>query len=517
MGTKEVSSIAPIIAIVVPLTYAVLIAFLGNRSTKLRSTLVVLSAVSTFAVVATMIKPVLEDQMTIRAHLNLLLTLNFKPNALGMTIATLASFMWIPTAFYSIGYMASEHAQTRFYTFLTIVLAATMGLTMAGDLFTFYVFYEIFSLCVYPLVIHEETPEAMEGGKIYLILSLFAGATILMAIIATYGLTGGHTELARGGILGHYQITRGLLIQTIIFFAIGFSVKAAIMPLHIWLPQAMVAPTPISAVLHAVAVVKVGIFTLTTLLYLIVGTQLAKTLGINNILPWFASFTIIASSVIALMQDDIKRRLAYSTVGQLSYMVLGASLLNKLALQGGIMHLLSHSFMKIVLFFCAGLIITQSGKRKFSQTVGQAREMPVTWTCFTIAALSMIGIPPTTGFVSKWALIVGCLSAKRYEFIAVLLISFFLNLGYFGIPIIQAWFGTPEGAEDNPGANSHSAHAHGSPAALAHGNPGPKEKRREAPLSMLIPTGLLALACIGLGIYFVPISWFGIRVAQAIF
>ncbi len=516
MGIKEVSSITPILAIAVPFFYAVLIGLLGNKSIKLRSTLVVLSAISTFSVVALLIKPILAGNLTIRAHLNLLLTLNFKPHPLGMIIATLASFMWIPTAFYSIGYMAHEHAQTRFYTFLTFVLAATMGLTMAGDLFTFYVFYEIFSLCVYPLVIHEETPEAMQGGKVYLILSLFAGAIILMAVLATYGLTGGHGELLRGGILGHYHITRRLLIQTIILFAIGFSVKAAIMPLHIWLPQAMVAPTPVSAVLHAVAVVKVGVFTVTTLLYLIIGTQLARALGIHNVLPWFASFTIIVSSIIALMQDDIKRRLAYSTIGQLSYMVLGVSLLNKLALQGAIMHLLSHSFMKIVLFFCAGLIITQSGKRKFSQTVGQGREMPITWACFTIAAVAMIGIPPTCGFVSKWALVVGCYAANRYEFILVLLISCFLNLGYFGPPIIQAWFGKPEELPEVALAHAQTGHPHG-PAAHAHTNPGPKGKELEAPLSMLIPTSILALLCIVLGIYFIPISWFGIRVAQAIF
>lgn len=517
MGTKEISSITPILAIAVPLLYAALIAFLGNKSTKLRSTLLVLSAVSTFAVVTTLIRPIVAEGTAVKAHLSLLFTLNFRPSALSMTIAALASFMWIPTSFYSIGYMAPEHAQTRFCTFLTIVLAATMGLTMAGDLFTFYVFYEIFSLCVYPLVIHEETPEAMQGGKIYLIFSLFAGGMILMAILATYGLTGGHGELMKGGLLTYYHVNGRLLVQTVIIFAIGFSVKAAIMPLHIWLPQAMVAPTPISAVLHAVAVVKVGVFTVTTLIYLIVGTQLARTLGIQNILPWFASFTIIVSSVIALMQDDIKRRLAYSTIGQLSYMVLGVSLLNKLALQGGIMHLLSHSFMKIVLFFCAGLIITQSGKRKFSETIGQAREMPITWACFTVAGWAMIGLPPTCGFVSKWALIKGCYAANRWEFILVLLISFFLNLGYFGIPIIQAWFGKPEG-EESTEVHAHEATAsgHGS-AAHAHANPGSQRKKLEAPLSMLIPTSILALLCIVLGIYFVPISWFGIRVAQAIF
>lgn len=514
MGTKEVSSITPILAIAVPLLYAVLIAFLGNKSVKLRNTLLVLSAVSTFSVVATLIRPVLAEGIAVKAHLNLLLTLNFRPNALSLTIATLASFMWIPTSFYAIGYMAHEHAQTRFFTFLTIVLAATMGLTMAADLFTFYVFYETFSLCVYPLVIHEETPEAMQGGKIYLIFSLFAGGVILMAILTTYGLTSGHAVFTEGGFLGHYHISKGMLIQIIVLFAMGFSVKAAIMPLHLWLPQAMVAPTPISAVLHAVAVVKVGVFTLTALLYLVVGSQLARALGIQNILPWFASFTIIASSVIALMQDDIKRRLAYSTIGQLSYMVLGVSLLNKLALQGGIMHLLSHSFMKIVLFFCAGLIITQSGKRKFSQTIGQAKEMPITWTCFTIAAVAMIGLPPTCGFVSKWALIVGCYDANRWVFIFVLLISFFLNLGYFGIPIIQAWFGKPE---EESHETEHAAMGRHGPAMHAHANPGSEKRKLEAPLSMLIPTSILALLCIVLGIYFIPISWFGTRVAQAIF
>lgn len=493
-------SILPILAVFLPFAFAIVIAIFGERFPRLRSALVLISSIITFAVIAQMVKPVIGEGVAFSARIDIIIGLHFKTHPLGMTISALASFMWIFTMIYSFGYMAHEHAQARYYAALNIALGATMAILNAGDLFTFFVFYEIFTLSVYPLVVHEETPEAMEGGKVYLIYLVTGEALVLLSVFLVYGITvitGGSAALTTG-ILAGCGVSKGILYAIAILFLVGFSVKAAIMPLHTWLPHAMVAPTPISAVLHAVAVVNVGVFAVMTLIYIILGTTLSKSLNLHSVLPWVVSVTILFASIIAIVQDDIKRRLAYSTVSQLSYMILGAALLNPFALRGGVLHVLLHSFMKIVLFFCAGIIITQTGKKKFSQIAGQARQMPITWACFTVGAIGMIGLPPVCGWVSKWALIQGCLEAERPIFAVVLLISGLLNMIYFLPPVFSAWFGEKDKNEE------------------VYEEPVIK-KKREAPLSMLVPVSILAIFCVVLGLNTALPYWFAENVTKAIF
>lgn len=499
MSGKTVHSLYPILAVIIPFVFAILIALVGERAPRVRNGLVLVGAVCTFAVVANMVKPVISQGMALESRLPFNLGFIFRTLPLGLMVSLLASFMWMPTMVYAFGYMAHEHAQTRFYTVLTIALSATMAILNAGNIFTLFVFYEVFSLSVYTLVIHEETPEAMAGGRVYLVYSLGGEALLLLGVLLVYGITGfspATAAFAKGGMLADFGVSRNLLYLIAVLFMMGFGVKAAIMPLHSWLPQAMVAPTPVSAVLHAVAVVKVGVFAVITLLYLILGRSVSHMLGIQNVLPWFASATIITASLIAMAQDDIKRRLAYSTVSQLSYIILGASVLNFFTLRGALLHLLFHSFMKIVLFFCAGIIITQSGKKKFSQIAGQARSMPITWACFTIGAAGLVGIPPICGWVSKWTLVRGFLEAQKPWFVVVIVVSSFLNAAYWFPPVFSAWFGGKE---------------------AQHKESETKERKPEAPLSMLVPVSILAIAAILFGIISGFPYWLADSVAKAIF
>jgi multicomponent Na+:H+ antiporter subunit D len=367
------------------------------------------------------------------------LWLHLRADLFGLIFALLASGLWIVTSLFSVGYMRGGHYghQTAYFASFAVCLSATIGIAFAANLPTFFVFYEMLTLATYPLVIHDRTPEALAAGRQYLAYTLSAGQLLLVAIVAIHSLAPG-AEFQAGGFL-HGRAAPGVLVLLFLLCMLGVGVKSAIMPLHGWLPAAMVAPTPVSALLHAVAVVKAGAFGTVRIVHYVFGAELLHTLGADIVLASIASVTILVASVRALGEYDLKRRLAYSTVSQLSYIVLGAALGSVTALAGAMFHIVAHGFMKITLFFCAGAIYIKTHKRDISEMAGLGRQMPVTFGAFTVGALGLAGTPLFVGFVSKWNLGMGALQAAHPVFLAVLVISGLLNFAYF-FPIVHAAF-----------------------------------------------------------------------------
>ena len=372
----------------------------------------------------------------------------FVVEPLGLLYALVGAVLWIPNSVYSIGYMRGHHEQnqTRFYTCFALALASVMGIAFSGNLFTLFVFYEALSVVTFPLVTHHGSPEARKSGRVY--VGILFGTSMLFflfAIVGTYQLTGGRMDFAPGGILD--TVGRGEQGLLFLLFMLGIG-KAALMPFHFWLPAAMVAPTPVSALLHAVAVVKAGVFCVLKVSVYVFGPELVASPAIGDWLIYAASFTVVVASLVALYQDNLKRRLAYSTVGQLGYIVLGAALGTKLAIIGGGMHIVMHAFGKITLFFCAGAIYVATGKTKVSQLVGLGRQMPVTFLAFGVASLSIIGLPPLGGAWSKWYLGLGSLASTHPSVVFVFLLSSILNVAYL-LPIaIKAFYLPPEDGKE---------------------------------------------------------------------
>ncbi|MFV1958662.1 MAG: proton-conducting transporter membrane subunit [Planctomycetota bacterium] len=406
------------------------------------------------------------------------LRLAFRVDDLGLIFALVASFLWILNTLYSIGYMRAhhEHKQTRFYACFAAAIAAAMGAAFASNLFALFVFYEALTLVTYPLVMHAETPEAKAGARRYLtyLLGLSIGFQLPALFLVSY--LAGTLDFEPQGLLNVHAAgaSAGILGLTFVLFLVGVA-KAALMPFHAWLPAAMVAPTPVSALLHAVAVVKMGVFTMSRVVFHVFGVDLLARLGLNDILVWAACFTIITASLIALGQDNLKRRLAFSTVSQLSYILLGIGLLVPMAATGGLVHIGMHAASKITLFFCAGAIMVASHKTEVSQLDGIGRRMPFTMVAFTIGAFSMIGLPFTAGMVSKWWLVGGAGEGGYGWVLAVFVVSTMLNAAYY-LPIVwRAFF-----------------------------RPSPEGERglREAPLACVL--ALSATALLTVGLFFQP-------------
>jgi multicomponent Na+:H+ antiporter subunit D len=377
----------------------------------------------------------------------------FSVEPLGMLFALVASGLWIVTSVYSIGYMRGnqEAHQTRYYVCFALALASAIGIAFAGNLFTLFLFYEGLTLITYPLVTHHGTDEARRAGRVY--IGMLVGTSIvflLVAIIWTWAITG-TLEFVPGGILrGKASDASVGLLLALYVFGIG---KAAVMPVHRWLPAAMVAPTPVSALLHAVAVVKAGVFTVVKIVVYVFGVEAVAGLKSVDWLPFVAGFTIIAASIVALRSDNLKRRLAYSTVSQLSYVVLGAALLTPLSVMGAALHIAAHAFGKITLFFAAGAIYTAAHKTEVSQLDGIGRRMPITMAAFTLGTLSLIGIPPFVGFLSKWYMLRGALETHQWFAVVVLLAGTLLSAAYL-LPVVYAAFFRPERRDDA----HHSGH-----------------------------------------------------------
>jgi multicomponent Na+:H+ antiporter subunit D len=377
------------------------------------------------------------------------LLVKFTLEPLGMLFACVAALLWPINTLYSIGYMRGnkEQNQTRFYVCFAIALSSTMGIAMAGNLLTLFICYEILTLSTYPLVTHKGNEEAKQAGRVYLgILLTTSIGFFLLAILWTWYLTG-TLDFKAGGILSGKVAGPELIILLFLYmYGIG---KAAMMPIHRWLPAAMVAPTPVSALLHAVAVVKAGVFSVVKIVVYIFGLDTLKLSAGADWVLWIAGFTIIAASIIALQQDNLKRRLAYSTISQLSYVILAVFILAPLSTVAAALHIAAHAFGKITLIFAAGSIYTAAHKTNISQLNGIGYRMPWTMIAFTIGAISMIGLPPTAGFVSKWYMLMGAFQQEQVVAILVIIASTLLNAAYF-IPIIYAaWFKKADQGSDN--------------------------------------------------------------------
>ena len=372
------------------------------------------------------------------------IALALKADQFGVFFALIASGLWILTSIYSIGYVRGlkEHKQTRYFASFAVCLSATIGIAFAANLLTFVFFYEILTIATYPLVIHKETKVAIAAGRKYLVYTLTAGVLLIAATAWTYRIAG-TLDFRAGGLFGNASFSPSAITVLFLLFLGGVGVKAAIMPLHSWLPAAMVAPTPVSALLHAVAVVKSGVFGVVRIVGFVFGPELMRQFGLNIFLATVAGVTIILASLLAFRQDNLKHRLAYSTVGHLSYIVLGAALLSPASLIGGLLHIANHATMKITLFFCAGAIYVRHHKEKISELDGIGRVMPWTMGAFTVGAIGLAGIPPINGFISKWQLGLGALQADEILPLAVLVLSGLLNAGYFAPIIYRAFLKNP--------------------------------------------------------------------------
>ena len=444
---ETITSIKPLLAVLVSLS-AVPILVTSNRIPNVREAWTFVAAVVKFLIVVSMLPTVLNGIEIVYTVAEVIpgLAIKFRVDTFGMLFALVSSSLWIVTSAYSIGYMRGlkEHSQTRYFCYFAVCLSATIGVAFSANLLTLYLFYEILSLATYPLVTHHQDPEARKSGRKYLLY--IVGGSIglaLPAMLISYNLAG-TLEFAKQGFLPG-TASSSLLVVVLIMFIFGFA-KAAIMPFHSWLPAAMVAPTPVSALLHAVAVVKVGVFSIVRVLTGVFGTDLLVSFDFGGIIIIISCVTILLGSLIALSQDGLKRLLAFSTIAQLSYIVLGIGLLSPKGLTGGMLHIAMHAFGKITLFFCAGAIFVATGKKNISEMIGIGRRMPVTMGAFFIAALSITGVPPCGGFWSKWYLLLGSLEADQMAVVVVLLGSSFLNACYFMPIVYKAFFCKPEDA-----------------------------------------------------------------------
>jgi len=440
-----ITDIRPLLAIFVSIAAAGLI-LATDKNPNLREGWSVGAGVIKFLIVISMAPAILSGQILEYTLFTFLpgFEIKFRVDSFGLLFATVASFLWIITTFYSIGYMRGTHEQkqTRYFACFAVSVSAALGVAFSANLLTLFIFYEFLSLVTFPLVAHKGTPEAFAGAKKYLIYLMGTSKTFLLAaIVLTYNVAG-TLEFGPHGLFGG-KGSPIMLTVIFILFIYGFA-KAALMPVHAWLPAAMVAPTPVSALLHAVAVVKVGVFSVLRVIFHVYGVDLMRALNLGTIAVVIASFTLIVASVYALTRDNLKARLAYSTVSQLSYIVLGAALLTPSGMTAGIIHIANHAVSKITLFFCAGSIYVASHKTNISEMRGIGRKMPWTMTAFAIGALSMIGVPPVAGFVTKWYLVMGTIEAGQIPVLFVLIASTLLNAAYFVPVIYTAFFHSPE-------------------------------------------------------------------------
>ncbi|MBC8177975.1 MAG: monovalent cation/H+ antiporter subunit D family protein [Deltaproteobacteria bacterium] len=436
---ETIISIKPLLAVLVSLLITPVL--VSSKTPNVREAWTFAAAFMMFMIVVSMLPAVLKGAEMVYTVAEVLpgVPIKFKVDAFGMLFALVSSSLWIITTAYSIGYMRGldEHSQTRYFCFFALALSATIGVAFSANLLTLFLFYEMLSFATYPLVTHHQDMHARSSGRKYL-LYIVGGSVglVLPAMLICYNLAGTLEFTSQGFLAGTGSKPLMTILMMMLLF--GFA-KVAVMPLHSWLPAAMVAPTPVSALLHAVAVVKVGAFSVLRVITGVFGTDLLVSLGLGSVICYIAAFTIVVASLIALSQDELKRRLAFSTIGQLSYIVLGAALLSPKGLIGGMIHIAMHAFGKITLFFCAGAIAVATGKKYVSQMVGIGKQMPVTMTAFFIGALSVIGLPPTGGFISKWNLVLGTLEADQSAMLVVLLGSSLLNAAYF-LPIVYRAF-----------------------------------------------------------------------------
>ena len=462
-------------AIVIPFIGAVLIPVFREAPNR-RETVTLATAGALFLTVLGLLGPVLAGARPEALDIQVVpgLALAFKVEPLGLLFALVASTLWIVNSVYSIGYMRAndEPRQTSYYVCFAVALGCTIGIAFAKNLFTLFLFYEALTLSTYPLVTHKANGEAIRGGRIYLLLLLGTSLVLLLPAIVITWVLAGTIEFTPGGIL-EGKASSAVIGLLLALYAFGIG-KAALMPLHFWLPAAMVAPTPVSALLHAVAVVKAGVFTMVKVVVYVFGTGALTKNGAADWLVYVASASLLIASLVALSRDNLKARLAYSTVSQLAYVVLGAALANATSIIGSGLQIATHAAGKITLFFCAGAIYTALHKTEISDMTGIGRQMPVTMTAFLIGSLSIIGLPPFGGTWSKWTLALGALEAKHAFVVGVLMLSSLLSAAYL-LPIVaRAFFLPPPSAVEGDGT------------------------LREAPAACVIALSVTALLCVAL-------------------
>lgn len=475
---------ALVLTLIIPLLAAVSNQLFRNYE-NLRDGATFIASVLLFCVVVILLEQHSSSPDTVVKLLDVMpgLSITLSAEPLGLLFATVASGLWIITHIFGVGYMRGnkEDHHTRFFTSFSLAIFATMGIAFSDNMFTLFIFYELLTISTYPLVAHKQNMAAKKGARTY--LGILMGTSIgflLVAVIWTWHLTG-TLDFVQGGILkGKIEGPLVAILLALYVFGIG---KAAIMPFHRWLPAAMVAPTPVSALLHAVAVVKAGVFTMLKVGIYIFGIDFLADTGASQWLIWLASASILIASLIAMTKDNLKARLAYSTISQLSYITLGVALATSMGALGGGLHIATHAMGKITLFMCAGSIYVATHKTNISEMTGLGRVMPFTFAAFLIGALSIIGLPPLGGSWSKWLLIVGAADASQQIAIGVLMVSSLLNIAYL-LPIVGKGFFL---ADPQP-----------APAGAAVT---PKLKIQEAPLLVVVPPVLTAIGCLVLFFY----------------
>lgn len=487
----------PLLILLTSLFVALAIFPLAENRTKTRISLNLGGAILKLILVSSMLWGVYyghqyETRLPFLPGLDLVL----RADALSMLFVVLSTGLWLVTTVYAIGYLENSPHRSRFFGFFSLCVTATVGIALAGNLITFLLFYELLTLATYPLIVHRGTEASRKAGRTYLIYTLVGGALLLVGTVWLYTLSGTLEFTSRGFLSAMDSAHHPALMVIFVLLIAGLGVKAALLPLHGWLPQSMVAPAPVSALLHAVAVVKAGAFGIIRVLYDVFGIEFSASLGLTLPLAAVAAATIVYGSMRALFQDDLKRRLAFSTVSQVSYIILGVAIVGPLATTGGLVHLVHQGVMKITLFFCAGNFAETLGIHRVSEMNGLGRRMPWSMAAFSIGAFGMIGAPPLAGFISKWTLGTGALEAGQGWVIFVLAGSSLLNAGYF-LPILYvAWFKEPVGKW---------------PAERSFG-------RYETSLALLLPPLVTALLAVLLGLLasapFSPYYWAQFIVSQ---
>ncbi len=481
-------SMLPLLVIATSLVPAVVVMALPEGRARTREALTLFGAVSKVALVAALLVGVARGEVY-EASWQVLpdLEMVLRVEELPLLFLTLSAALWLTTTVYALGYLDGDRRLSRFFGFFNLCVTATMGIGLAGNLFTFLIFYELLTVSTYPLVVHEGDRKALAGGRSYLAYAVTGGSVLFPAMVALHVLVG-PVDFASGGVLAEAAAQNPIALTGVfVLLVVGLGVKAALVPGHGWLPRAMVAPTPVSALLHAVAVVKAGAYGIVRVVLDLYGPDTAAELGLLPPLAALAAGTLVFGSVMAIRQDGLKPRLAYSTVAQLSFVTLGVSLASPVAVVGGLVHLVHQGLMKVTLFYCAGAVATELGVHRVSELAGAGRRMPLTMGAFTLAGLAMVGVPPLAGFVTKWHLGVGGVLAGQWWVPALMLLSSLLTAAYV-LPIVHAaWFRQPA-------------------------DPWPtRDGRREVRPSLLWPALVTATAVVAVGVLadapFSPLSW----------
>ncbi|OWZ83284.1 complex I subunit 5 family protein [Natranaerobius trueperi] len=475
MSYSDIINFLPAWIFVFPFMMTFVIAFVERRSTFGRNVLSVITPIVTFVLVLAMYPTIMNGDTIYYQLANIVppFGISFRVDALSFGLSLLSSFIWMLVSIYSLDYMKQEEHTDRYYPSLILTLSGCMGLFLAGDLFSLFIFFELMSLVSYLLIIHSETKEALKAGYKYLIVTIMGGLFLFFGIIMTFELTQ-TISLNQMAIIDTPSM---LAFAAFISYVIGFGMKAGMFPLHVWLPEAHpVAPSPASALLSGI-MIKTGAYGLIRVIFHVFDYQMILDSGWNWILAVVAVITIFLGSAVAITQENLKRRLAYSSIGQMGYILLGLAILTETAMIGDIFHIFSHAFMKSTLFLAAGAMIKKTGKNKISDFSGIGYKMPLTMISFTIAALAMIGIPPLNGFISKWSLSLGALEAGQPYYVLVLLLSSLMNSVYY-LPIINiAFFGKEK--KDTA----------------------VKSKSSEVPMTMVLPVVILGFGCLILSLF----------------